>query len=195
MLTPRLHTQARARLNLLPSLLPVTLPVAVSVTSAPDAHAGCASHPQEFELPLLLHFPSAHTAEQAAGKLMAEALALAGKQPEPEAGPVQLCNVASFMQASYARCVPAPELARHVSHACLLSGGSVQPLVCSACPQFLEPMLLPPFVTAAEVRSSVAAEALAECMPLENPATNCGITLDQLTGHLSFLDLLAADQV
>ena len=67
--------------------------------------------------------------------------------------------------------------------------------VCPADTCLIEPMLLPPFTTIAEIRNSVAAEAYEACLPLDAPAITPKQALAELAGGVSFLGLLSADQV
>lgn len=132
---------------------------------------------------------------------MQAALALVVKLPEPEPLPLQLCDVDKFMVEQFACRMAVPELHCEAGVSNLpgldVSSSSSAPVVgiCPADTRLVEPMLLPPFTTIAEIRDSVAAEAFAACMPLDAPACDPKQALAELAGGVTFLDLLSADQV
>lgn len=197
-----LCAQAYARLGLVPSLLPVCLPAVTPAAafSMPKQHLCCDMHSQELELPVLPPLP-AYVAQHSPGHQVQAALALVVKLPKPEPIPLQLCDMDTFMAEHFACRMAVPELQHEagVSYQPSLDvrSRSAAPVsgVCPADTCFIEPMLLPPFMTAAEVRNSVAAEAFAACMPLDAPASDPKQALAELAGGVTFDDPLSADQV
>ena len=186
----------------MPSLLPACLPAVppAAAFSMPKQHLCCDMHAPELELPVLPPLP-AYFDQHSPGHQVQAALALVVKLPEPEPMPLQLCDVDTFMAERFACRMAAPELQYEVGVSYLPSldvrSSSAVPVagVCPADSCLIEPMLLPPFMTAAEVRDSVAAEAFAACLPLDAPASNTKQALAELAGGVTFHDLLSADQV
>lgn len=192
--------QARARLGLLPALLPAAPP---PVTPAPlldvlGQHASHAESVRELEPPLLPLLPqlAALNAEHVPGKCVEAALALVDKLPEPELSDLPPCDAEGFMLDRYARCMPVPKLEYLTASPLLLSlTGSGSAPAHRADPLLLEHLLLPPFATAADIRSDTAAAALAACMPVKMSDQDCSKVLEALAGGTTFMSLLAAEQV
>ena len=189
--------QARARLGLLPALLPAA-PPAVTPARALDGLEQRACHAASnelLELPLLPQL-AALCVRHAPGQDLHALLSRVDMLPEPELSDMPLCDAEAFILERYARCMPVPEL-KYLSGSSLwltsAGGGSVAAR--PAAPQLLEHLLLPPFIAAANVRSDTASEALAACMPLDMPGQKSSKVLEDLAGGVTFMSLLAAEQV
>jgi hypothetical protein len=189
--------QARARLGFLPALLPAA-PPAVTPTRALDKLEQLACHAASkelLELPLLPQL-AALCVRHALGQDLNAALSLVDMLPEPELSDRPLCDAEAFVLERYARCMPVPEL-KYLSGSLLWfsSAGGGSAAARPAAPQLLEHLLLPPFLAAADIRSETAAEALAACMPVDTPGQKSIEVLEDLAGGVTFMSLLAPEQV
>jgi len=188
--------QARARLGLLPALLPAA-PAPVAPARALDGlgqHACRAASRELLELPLLPQL-AALCVRHAPGQDLNALLSLVDMLPQPELPDRPLCDAEAFVLERYARCMPVPEL-KYLSGSSLWlsSAGGGSAAARPAAPQLLEHLLLPPFLAAADIRST-AAEALAACMPVDMRGRECSKVLEDLAGGLTFMSLLAPEQV
>lgn len=140
--------QARARLGLLPALLPAA-PAPVAPARALDGlgqHACRAASRELLELPLLPQL-AALCVRHAPGQDLHALLSLVNMLPQPELPDRPLCDAEAFVLERYARCMPVPEL-KYLSGSSLWlsSAGGGSAAARPAAPQLLEHLLLPPFL-------------------------------------------------